>query len=480
MTTPMDRKALRVQCRLLVESMQNSYCVLTQTGLIRAVSAMTGHRWETDALAVKIMEALHAPCYEWLTQPRSDAELEELGKSACHCTGNILHPALERAHEQGRQMLAEERNANPGWAMVLTWILMPFDASYVNSNLEVRGMHTLSRSARWPRSITSILPHGPERTIHTLLRLFQTVTAGQRRQLYAALLQIMSLCHPLVSPLLVRSSQFLQYGIEGFIDTPVPVPSDDINTIVCNVAIVSTVEVFIQLIHVCVSYSFNDTERIVFEGREPQTLLSVYGRCLEICKSARKLVGHQQYFAEVSLSSERIKDNISQLFKLSTRLLVDFPDTCSTAIPAYIRGKVLGATALLRHSSFQRLAVQKRIVLAMHHLKIRQQCTAPGCFRSRADGRLGRCAQCKRVPYCSRSCQKAAWAHIIAHRDVYKSIVALCDAYAIPERDAYNYRPPKGLGDTASCKEMGLQVLDHFARLTELNMAMPSSMSTCP
>jgi hypothetical protein len=104
--------------------------------------------------------------------------------------------------------------------MVLTWTVHPFDqgSSPVGSNVDM--MHQLSRRTGWPRSITSMLPHGPERTIQALLRLFRTVVPGQRRALYAALEWIMALCHPLVTRLLIRSSTFLRYGIGGFTDMP--------------------------------------------------------------------------------------------------------------------------------------------------------------------------------------------------------------------------------------------------------------------
>jgi hypothetical protein len=84
------------------------------------------------------------------------------------------------------------------------------------------------------------------------------------------------------------------------------------------------------------------------------------------------------------------------------------------------------------------------------------------------------------VPYCSRGCQKAAWAHAIAHRNVCHSIAVLCNAYGTPERDVYNYTHTSEPGNNASYEEMGLQVLNHFTRLTKLNMATPGSTSTYP
>jgi hypothetical protein len=196
MTTRADHKALRELCHLLVDALHDSYCIMTQLGLLLSVAQAAGQNWETDPTAVKIIHAVYNTCFEWVTRARSDAELEELRKSICHCEGEVLHPAQESAHKLGLQLAV--RDTIPVWTLVLKWILLPFDSPDLDPNLEVRGMHMLSRKTGWPRSITSMLPHGPEHTMHALLRLFQTVTAAQRRGLYSALERIMTLCHPLV------------------------------------------------------------------------------------------------------------------------------------------------------------------------------------------------------------------------------------------------------------------------------------------
>jgi hypothetical protein len=242
MTTRVDHKALRELCHLLVDSLQDLYCVMTQLGLVLSATQAAGQNWETDPMAVKIIHAVYNTCFEWVTRARSDAELEELRESACHCAGEVLHPAHESAHKLGRQLV--NRNTIPVWALVLKWILPPFDSPDLDPDLEVQGMHMLSRKTGWPRSITSMLPHGPERTIQALLRLFQTVTVAQRRGLYSALERIMTLCHPLVARLLVRSSRFLRCCIECLIDVPIPAPSSNMHFATRNATMVYEIQLF--------------------------------------------------------------------------------------------------------------------------------------------------------------------------------------------------------------------------------------------
>jgi hypothetical protein len=466
---------------LLVDSLQDSSCVLTRIGLLHEVTNAAGRHWGTDPAAVKIMHAVYSKCFEWLTRSRSDSEMEELRKSACYCTDDISRPVTERgAHKLGRQAI--DRSASPGWTMVLSWILLAFDQQPSALDLAAQGMHTLSRRTSWPRSIISILPHGPERTLHALLRLFQTVPAGQRREICSALERIITLCHPLVARLLVRSSRFLRCCIECFIDMPIPIPSNNVNSAARNATIVSEVERFTRLMMIYVFFSLNETERLVFQSQEPDTLLRAYARCLEICKLAKDLMElpmYHRWFSDLGLSSQRLEDTGSHLLYLSTRLCEDFPSLRGTHVSVDTWDRIIHDIAALRIVPSSRV-VWERFQLAMHQLEVRQRCSAPGCLRTRADGRLHRCAQCKRVLYCSRACQKVAWTHNIAHRDVCKSIAFLCDAYGTPERDVYNYKPPDGPGDTASYEEIGRQVLDHFTRLTKLNIATPSSTSTYP
>jgi hypothetical protein len=78
---------------------------------------------------------------------------------------------------------------------------------------------------------------------------------------------------------------------------------------------------------------------------------------------------------------------------------------------------------------------------ALLALRSRQRCGAPGCPRTFVDQdsssgsacepvyRL--CAGCRRVPYCSRECQRRAWRGPAPHRDVCGPLRALCSEFRI-------------------------------------------------
>jgi hypothetical protein len=240
------------------------------------------------------------------------------------------------------------------------------------------------------------------------------------------------------------------------------------------VARVASVRAFVQTMIDFTLFALDETERMAFVNQDPALLLQVYARCLEVCEAARTLVDLPRY-QDTFRSLNRIEEAALGAQSLGSQLYDDCPSVRNANIPEWIRRRFLATAICNRRDVPSSIHVWQRVVLAMHNLEVRQRCTAPGCIKTRADGRLRVCAQCQRVPYCSRACQKAAWGHAIAHRDVCKSIAVLCNVYAIPKLDVYNYRPPNGAGDTARYESIGLQMLDHFVLLTKFNMEIPSS-----
>jgi hypothetical protein len=484
MTAQVDHKTLRRLCLSLVQALHNSDCIFIQIGLINDVMDEGARFWESDPVTRRIMDATYNASFKWLTRARSDDELLELRNATCQCTQTPPY-SQARHHERGRQTLATSRSLlDAPWTAVITWVLLPFgrEPPAVNSDVDVRELHLLSRRTAWPRSITSMLPHGPERTVHALLRLFEKITTpSERRDLYSALERITKLCHPLVARLLVRSSMLFSYAIGGILSLRIPAKSgsDDAALVPLNVTIVSAVQTFMRMMMDYMFVSFNETESLAFEGRGPEMLLQAYLRGFYICDSAIALADLPSYrhsFKVWGLSTSNIQDVGFGLLTLSAKLFDDYPSVRETKTHAITKESILQRTTFNRPHLSSSFLVWKRIKGVMHNLEIRQRCTAPGCIKTRADGRLRQCAQCKRVPYCSRACQKAAWAHAIAHRDVCKSIAVLCDVYQIPERGVYEFRAqPNGPGDTASYEEIGIRVLNHFTQLTEYNMAIPSS-----
>ncbi|KAF7337891.1 MYND-type domain-containing protein [Mycena venus] len=65
----------------------------------------------------------------------------------------------------------------------------------------------------------------------------------------------------------------------------------------------------------------------------------------------------------------------------------------------------------------------------------RQRCFAPGCMGTAAVAVLQKCSKCKRVLYCSTTCQREAWKHQAApHKDLCKHAALLADHTGVSSR----------------------------------------------
>jgi hypothetical protein len=104
MSARLDHRNLRMLCRLLVDSLESSECVLTQYGLVRIVIDTAEPGEETIAVR-NITEATLDAAFKWLTRARSAEELEKLCSASCHCTRTSSNMDYARAHERGRQLM---------------------------------------------------------------------------------------------------------------------------------------------------------------------------------------------------------------------------------------------------------------------------------------------------------------------------------------------------------------------------------------
>jgi hypothetical protein len=364
------------------------------------------------------------------------------------------------------------------FARLLERIVEPltFVDSKDESNQWARHLHTLPRRRVWPRSITSILPHGPEGTVRAFVRILATdIPPASREQVYRALCRILRLCSPLVAPLLIRSSFFARHAIDVMRDLRLEPESHVQGKLDSdhNLEVMMCIKGFVDLMSDIVRRSTSEAERVAFHGLAPASTLASYAHCIDVYLLARSLVNapstrhHYQEHPPAWLSV--VDPAIQQFVLIGAKLCDDCPSAARTKISVAAKELVLGR--LRFDTATKKLA--ERFVLLMHHLEIRQRCGAPGCIMTRVDGRLRCCTGCRRVMYCSRACQKAAWRHTIAHRDVCQAIPLLCLAMEIPEQGIFEFMKIFREGELRTDPtHEGLyqQVLDHFAKLTSYEL----------
>jgi hypothetical protein len=435
-----DTATFRYRCKSLIASLENADCILLSLGWMAMVLKSTMLSGEDNPFSTRLMCATHSACFKWLTLPRSDGALMDLCRSQCLCTPSQMQ---SHVHQAGLQMLPGFSVASP-FATLLAFILEPFnqtDEEYESSQY-ARRLHTLSRRCMWPRSITSVFPHGPEGTVRAFVRILATEIPPQiRGQIYVALCRTLRLCGPLAAPLLIRSSLFAQHAIgamrniqlepnahvQGKLDSP------------HNSKVMTCIHGFISLMSEVVLRSTSEAERIAFCGLAPASIMASYAHCIDVYLLAQKLVNapstrhHYQKHPPVWLSI--LDPVIRQLVLIGAKLCDDHPSIGHVKVSVAVKELILES---LRSNTWTK-KVAVRFVLLMQHLEVRQRCGAPECAMTRANGRLQCCTGCRRVMYCSRACQKAAWRHAIAHRDVCQIIQLLCVTMGVPEQEIFDF-----------------------------------------
>jgi hypothetical protein len=137
--------------------------------------------------------------------------------------------------------------------------------------------------------------------------------------------------------------------------------------------------------------------------------------------------------------SAELADQIQEtVVMLGDALYHDCPEVIQMSISpeASYRSRQTAVTVYNFRSTRDTSTTWVHLALLMHHVETRQRCAAPVCIFTRMEGSLQRCAGCRRVPYCSRICQKRAWTHAsLPHRSLRALLREVCAHSEIPEYD---------------------------------------------
>jgi hypothetical protein len=464
-----DQEMLRNVSLHLIQSLEGSECVFRSIGFLDDLISIQ-EECQTDRTCRRIVHRTFDTCFRWLTQPRSRADLEVLGASKCLCSSTSILQEL-RVHARGQDIAQEIDRAAAPICTLFILILRPFGIRDPSFNaMELKMLHMIPTRRVWPRSMSSMLPHGPENTIHALIQLFRLhLNSGAKSQLYSALELIFHLCHPVIVPYFVASPLFLSHGVIAFFETRPSIstyPPDNAE-IHCSGPFMLALSTFTSFMFFLTRCGMTNTQRIAFNSQQPLALLRAYVGFIHFCYNIKLLIPRNHHlYTKYHITTQRTEDAIKQLIHLAGTTYADFPISIST-----MTTRTVNLKDVICHMATSVQSIHLRFGLVMQHFEIGQRCAAPGCTRTRVDGRLKRCSGCCRVPYCSRACQKFAWRHAISHREVCTSISGLCATYGIPQHGVFNHvmkilYTGKPLSQWTIHEPAARSVVTHFDKLT--------------
>jgi hypothetical protein len=188
-------------------------------------------------------------------------------------------------------------------------------------------------------------------------------------------------------------------------------------------------------------------QRRSFTGPWATPLLAACSRAHMACSTLSAWCGknHPQY---KQLSSYSLG-----FLELGCALLQDFP-TLRTSLS---RAQVQVFPAVVQTS-------WERMLRLLARLELVQRCAAPDCSRTYAEPLTFRyCSACKRVAYCSRQCQRRAWAHpAVPHRSVCQALRTVCATAELPRKGARLLFERGKVGPQDVPDELVRSIIEHF------------------
>jgi hypothetical protein len=410
METDWVEEARDITCSLLKRPGQPDACIFFLIARMKRVQHLP-EGWQEDPRLRGWVWAIYNAGLRWITFTRTLEQLRTLRHAmndSCTCSAaersDLLHATAASS------TVLDAPGVGDPFMFLLFVALEPF-SHYWDDDAEVafrtpscatRRLAKLGRRPghRWPRASADMFPHGPEHTFRALANLLRLdPLAGVRRCIYEAMNTMIALGLPLIAPSVATSRTFVVHGIVAAVvvdEEAMRRQYDGDNARERDIAIREALYSLAVLLDTCIA-SLNESQLTLLYQQAAPELIGTLDRCARLACALEQ---------RIPPSRRDIYTTTKLLGRTGGRLYDYVPSTEHTPISSWAR-TLFSAHALSKgHAGHGWTA--SRVLYALHHLSLRDRCAAPGCPRTSADSRLKRCGRCKRVLYCSRTCQRAA------------------------------------------------------------------------
>jgi hypothetical protein len=358
------------------------------------------------------VDQVRAAAVGWIAAPRPVQELARLWGSTCTCSVDMRSGAV---HQEGWRALSVADRARP-IPMILVALLRVVERALAQS--PAVALHRISTRKMWPTQLDHILPYGAEGTIRGLLRWLEI---QPKALLSVALLQaatgILEHTTPLTLPYFITSTNLMRCGVFPVLAEVRALSMDyhDSVTVLCHCA-----NVMFSILDPC-----DTVQRAEMLANEDKIRLVVtFDQAIETLSK------------EVRKRGLRGRFDVETAFKRFTNIV------CILTIDRLPRLKRLSLFVFPKNGiPLPEWSIWMPLV---NVLRLEERCNAPDCKLVLAGEKTPcqYCGGCRRVMYCSRRCQKAAWAHPhVPHRNVCAAIRQTCSLYPLVKRGSLTGMP---------------------------------------
>jgi hypothetical protein len=412
-----------------------SDCVYNLIGYYRVVLDVPEDWRDVDSVR-DVVDIVYDIGIEWATMPRKVTDFKEIAFLTCSCTEEELQEE-NGWHQYGMEIADSSKDMSPPGLYLLQLALQgPQDLhtwtqSYWSTE-RLPKVENVHKRKRWPRSIKSLLPHGPENTIRSLIFLLRIdVQSDILIAVMFSLAVCIGICHPCILPYLVRSHTLLELGIVDSIESIgsriTQLTNEKSEEEKPWIMLLNKLTLIGQIVHDLYMHYMDDRQHLLFLGRHHEFYVAC-GRAMEICiglDGASIPETCREY-------AQRQAKECAYLFRsIGGMIYSRFEETRSVEI--YPKAKEIFVFQAFTLTQSPDMHVWARFLRTFYRLAMRRRCSAPGCIDTPLEGCLKFCTGCMRVPYCSRACQRRAWTHEeIAHRSICRQVRLLCLRFKLP------------------------------------------------
>jgi hypothetical protein len=380
----------------------------------------------------------------WVTEPRTSEQMQGLLDQRCYC--EYLPHKYERTpeHKLGYDCMEQCRLTDSPGLQLVSFCLRAFQTILGTDPKLALRLELLSKRRRWPRTLNELLPHGPEATFNGLLHWMDvSPDIDFDCKIFQCIDIIFRVAHTIIAPIATRSpalakhiNSFMRRIFNEWSMSSKRPDEKQYLTAIRGLWLVSTVMESL--------YEYSPEPVVArFVTFEADDLLTSCANGYELALTAQKRGlddASEELLSSMGIDKEVCTEIPARFARFAGRVLDATPgmlnDALYAGLPPRTR-KDFDYYPLDTPTIPKPAADCWRLKRMFMFFNIDERCQRVGCQRTCADtGRPMRaCSGCRRLRYCSRSCQKRAWTEPwVAHRDLCPAIAALCNHFFMPAR----------------------------------------------
>jgi hypothetical protein len=401
---------------------------------------------ESDGTGVQL-DALRDATVSWVMAPRTEAEMAALHRQLqCECSDEDRRtPTIEQfMHRAGQSKFGQSRQTLPIQALLMA-LLRPFrnlkhsmvthprDYVLYKPIERERKARMSGRQVPWPRGTAQLVPHGPENSIRGLMAWFRIQTdMSLRFILYDTLEALLRICSTAVVPPIVTSRIFARVLLDGLhSDNTTWYRKSESDTS-------ASLDVMQSVAATCVMLRLLQDEGFGIDLAP----LSISFPAELLTWLDKTLILLTRFERKMSIAPPYIRDHLANTLKDGRRRVIFFAALTLHTHPGLssesftYENSIRAHAERIDHTKWEVLSRLKRTVLIVGQYR---RCASPLCAKTFADGagRFRYCGGCRRAPYCSKDCQKVAWAHSdVPHRELCSALRSIYHHFCLPLKHA--------------------------------------------